>query len=81
MISDFGNTGEIAKIKAGEKNGLNIEFGLTRHFIQYTLDSYEDGYVKRKEMERFIPLKKNDALQIADSLLKKNIRTINILKM
>ena len=32
---------------------------------------YEDGYVKRKEMERFIPRKKEDAMYLADSLLTK----------
>lgn len=47
------------------------ELTLTQHFIQYILTNYEKGYVKRKEMERFIPYKKRDALEVADSLLNK----------
>jgi murein L,D-transpeptidase YcbB/YkuD len=35
------------------------------------MNQYEDGYVKRKEMERFIPRKKEDAMYLADSLLTK----------
>ena len=50
---------------------LQTELTLTHHFIQYILHNYEKGYVKRKEMERFIPFKKRDALEVADSLLNK----------
>ncbi|HWJ29033.1 MAG TPA: peptidoglycan-binding protein, partial [Flavisolibacter sp.] len=50
---------------------INTELTLTQHFIQYVLHNYEKGYVKRKEMERFIPVKKEDVLQEADSLLNK----------
>ncbi len=35
------------------------------------LSNYEKGYVKRKEMEAFIPRKKQDALALADSLINK----------
>jgi murein L,D-transpeptidase YcbB/YkuD len=44
---------------------------MTQHFIRYVLTNYEKGYVKRKEMERFIPFKKRDPLEAADSLLNK----------
>jgi len=47
------------------------ELRLSKLFIQHGLDVYEDGYVKRKEMERFVPSKKEDVLHIADSLLNK----------
>ncbi|MGZ5285895.1 MAG: L,D-transpeptidase family protein [Flavisolibacter sp.] len=47
------------------------ELTLTQHFIMYMLSNFEDGYVKRKEMERFIPFKKRDAMLYADSLLTK----------
>lgn len=47
------------------------EFLLTENFIQYILNNYEDGVVKRKELERFIPLRKTDPLKMADSLLTK----------
>ena len=36
-----------------------------------TRNNYEKGYVKEKEMERFIPLKKADPIYLADSLLNK----------
>jgi murein L,D-transpeptidase YcbB/YkuD len=62
---------ETLSVSASDKSFINTEFKLTQHFIQYTLNAYDAGYVKRKEMERFIPLKKVDALYLADSLLNK----------
>jgi len=56
---------------AGSKSIVNAEILLTAQFIKHTLLSYEPDYVKRKEMERFVPSKKQDALYLADSLLKK----------
>jgi len=50
---------------------VQTELTLTQHFIRYILNNYEKGYVKRKEMERFIPFKKRDPLEVADSLLNK----------
>ncbi len=50
---------------------LNTEFGFTEHFIRYINSTYEKGYVKRKEQEKFIPIKKTDPLALADSLLNK----------
>lgn len=50
---------------------LNTEFGFTEHFIRFINSTYEKGYVKRKEQEKFIPIKKLDPLVMADSLLNK----------
>ena len=50
---------------------INTELTLTEHFIRYVLNNYQKGYVKRKEMERFIPFKRQDPLSLADSLLNK----------
>lgn len=50
---------------------LNTEFGFTEHFIRFINSTYEKGYVKRKEQEKFIPIKKQDPLLVADSLLNK----------
>ncbi len=50
---------------------LNTEFGFTENFIRYINSTYEKGYVKRKEQEKFIPIKKTDPLAMADSLLNK----------
>ncbi|WP_462219915.1 L,D-transpeptidase family protein [Ferruginibacter sp.] len=58
-------------VSPSDKNIINTELKLTQHFILYTLNNIEDGFVKRKEMERFIPRKKEDALLLADSLLSK----------
>lgn len=50
---------------------VQTELTLTQHFIQYIRHNYAKGYVKRKEMERFIPFKKRNAVEVADSLLNK----------
>lgn len=57
--------------KASDPTYLNTELTLTEHFIKYILNNYDKGYVKRKEAERFIPFKKQNALELADSLLNK----------
>jgi len=64
-------TDEDFRPSTNDRSVLNTELKLTQHFIQYVLANYEKGYVKRKEMERFIPSKKLDALYLADSLLNK----------
>ncbi len=56
---------------SASKSFINTELLLTQHFIQYMLNNYEKGYVKRKEMEKFIPSRKQDALELADSLINK----------
>lgn len=53
------------------KDFINTELTLTQHFIMYMLNNYEKGYVKRKEMERFVPRKKEDPVALADSLINK----------
>jgi len=58
-------------VSASNKDFINTELKLTEHFITYMLNNYEKGYVKRKEMERFIPRKKEDPLALADSLINK----------
>ena len=58
-------------VSASDKSYINTELTLTQHFIQYILNNYEKGYVKRKEMERFVPRKREDPLVLADSLVNK----------
>ena len=58
-------------IGRNDKSYLSTELTLTSHFIQYILNTYEKGYVKRKELERFIPAKQTESLSLADSLLNK----------
>lgn len=56
---------------ASDQSILTTELTLTEHFIEYALRNFEKGYVKRKELERFIPQKRQDAMDLADSLLTK----------
>jgi murein L,D-transpeptidase YcbB/YkuD len=58
-------------VNSNDKSFINTELTLTQHFILYILHNYEKGYVKRKEMERFVPRKKEDVLAVADSLINK----------
>ncbi len=58
-------------VSASNKTYLNTEFKLTQHFILYALNNIEEGYLKRKEMERFVPRKKEDAVTLSDSLINK----------
>ena len=62
---------ETLSVNSSNKTILKTELKLTEHFILYALNNIEDGYIKRKEMERFVPRKKEDALLLADSLLTK----------
>jgi murein L,D-transpeptidase YcbB/YkuD len=56
---------------SASKSFINTELLLTKHFIQYMLNNYEKGFVKRKEMERFIPARKQNPVELADSLINK----------
>ena len=58
-------------VSPSDKNIIQTELKLTQHFIMFTLNNFDDGYVKRKEMERFIPRKKEDPIVLADSLISK----------
>lgn len=64
-------TEEDLSVGAHDKSYVNTELTLTQHFILYILHNYERGYVKRKEMERFIPRRKENPLAVADSLINK----------
>jgi L,D-transpeptidase YcbB len=58
-------------VSAGDKSVRQTEWQLTQSLINYASKNFEKGYVKRKELERFVPLKKSDPIQLADSLLTK----------
>lgn len=58
-------------VSASDKNFRQTELRLTYSLIKYALKNFEKGYVKRKELERFVPIKKSDPIQLADSLLSK----------
>lgn len=62
---------ENLSVSASNKTFVNTELRLTLLFLKYSLKNFGKGFVKRKELERFIPRKKQDALYLADSLLTK----------
>ena len=62
---------ENLQVDKSNKNILATELKLTQLFIEHGLEMYDEGYVKRKEMERFVPSHKMDPLLLADSLLNK----------
>jgi L,D-transpeptidase YcbB len=62
---------ENLSVGASNKSMLQTELTLTQHLIHYIKAAYPDGYVKRKEMERFVPYQKVNAVYLADSLLNK----------
>ena len=66
LIADEGFT-----VSGSDKSMTTTEILLTEHFIKYSLSNYEKGFIKRKEMERFIPTKKQDIVTLSDSLLNK----------
>lgn len=62
---------EDLSVSAEDKGFRETEWQLTQSMIGYALKNFEKGYVKRKELERFVPQKKADPIQLADSLLTK----------
>jgi murein L,D-transpeptidase YcbB/YkuD len=58
-------------VNSRDASMINTELVLTENFITFARNNFEKGYVKRKEMERFIPFKKDDPIHLADSLLNK----------
>ena len=62
---------EDLRVNPADKAWLDTELKLSHHYIQYALSAYEGGFVKRKELERFIPRKKEDAMYLADSIITK----------
>jgi murein L,D-transpeptidase YcbB/YkuD len=70
-MDNYVEEAEGFNVSPKDKNIINTELLLTQHFIIYSLNNIEDGYIKRKEMERFIPIKRQDPLLLADSLITK----------
>lgn len=58
-------------VSANDKTFRQTELRLTHSLIKYASKNFGNGYVKRKELERFIPVKKWDPMKMADSLLNK----------
>ena len=59
------------KLTTANTKAMNTELSLTAHFIDFILKNYQSGDIKRKETERFVPSKRQDAIFLTDSLLSK----------
>lgn len=57
------------KIDPADPVIMGIELQLTRRFVQFILDSYKDDNIGLRNLESFIPIKKQDIFTLADSLL------------
>lgn len=62
---------ENVSISSKDKSIINAELLLTESLIDYSLTNFEKGFVKRKELEQFIPFQKTSPAGLADSLLNK----------
>jgi L,D-transpeptidase YcbB len=63
--------GDSFSVSGDDKGFRQTEWQLTQSLIGFAQKNFEKGYVKRKELERFVPFKKADPIQLADSLLTK----------
>lgn len=50
---------------------LPLELKLTDHFIRFFLNNTDRDYLKRKELDQFVPAVKTNAIHFADSLVNK----------
>jgi murein L,D-transpeptidase YcbB/YkuD len=57
------------KIDPADPVIMGIELQLTRRFVQFILDSYKEDNIGLRNLESFIPIKKQDVFALADSLL------------
>ncbi len=48
---------------------LNTELKMTQHYIMFALLNYDKGFVERKELESFVPVKKDSVPALVTSLL------------
>ena len=74
---------ENLKVTPSNRSVLQTELLLTENLIDYSKANFKKGYVKRREIEKFIPFVKENAVEQADSLLaelkkqKKDFADIN----
>ncbi len=61
---DEGQRADIKKLRI-------TEMKLTEHFLRFFIDNTSFDFLKRKELEKFVPVVKVDALHFADSLVNK----------
>ncbi|NCI47827.1 L,D-transpeptidase family protein [Sediminibacterium soli] len=59
------------KIDPADPAIIAIELQLSKRFVQFILDSYKDDNIELRNLESFIPIKKQNPLDLADSLLSR----------
>lgn len=48
---------------------LNIELLLTKRFVQFIFEAYKDDNINARDLETFVPIKKQSLFELADSIL------------
>ncbi|SJZ64567.1 L,D-transpeptidase family protein [Sediminibacterium ginsengisoli] len=56
---------------ASDKDNIRTELLLTKYFMNYMLTNYEQGTVKKKDLESLVPRKKEPVIVLADSFVSK----------
>lgn len=50
---------------------IKIELQLTRRFVQFILDSYQNDNITLRNLESFVPIKRQPVFELADSILSR----------
>jgi len=56
------------------KKLTKTEIALTEHFLRFFLSNTDKDYMKRRDMEQFVPYIKGNAVNLADSLVNKKYK-------
>lgn len=60
-----------SKIDPASPTIVALELQLSRRFVQFILDSYQDDNIGVRNLESFIPVKKQNLFELADSILSR----------
>jgi murein L,D-transpeptidase YcbB/YkuD len=50
---------------------IQLEMQLTKRFVQFILDSYQDDNITARNLESFVPIRKQPVFDLADSILSR----------
>lgn len=67
---DYFKGADNVKVTTKNKTALKTELQLTENLIKYSYGKFANGYVKRRQLEKFIPAKKEGVMRLADSIIK-----------
>jgi murein L,D-transpeptidase YcbB/YkuD len=61
---------------------IKLEMQLTKRFVQFILDSYQDDNITARNLESFVPIRKQPVFELADSILsRKSEDAVNFAKI